>query len=203
MDSTINSILLPLVIENGWLLDREQQPSPHYSAREVDAEISLLVVHNISLPPGQFGGAYITDLFLGKLDPKADPYFKDIHQLKVSAHCLIRRDGHIIQYVSFDDKAWHAGVSSFKGKDKCNDFSIGIELEGTDDIPYTEKQYQQLAQLVAQLQVSYPLIKHEHLVGHCDIAPGRKTDPGDIFDWSYFISCLTQAQVCNNTDKKV
>ncbi len=178
------------VIVNGWLSDVEQIKSPHYSPRELDKPVSLLVVHNISLPPGKFGGRYISDLFLGCLSPDADPYFKDIYQLQVSAHCLIRRDGQIIQYVSFDDKAWHAGISSFEGQEKCNDFSIGIELEGTDSIPYTEHQYLQLVCLVKKLQEYYPLISHNHLVGHCDIAPGRKTDPGESFDWSYFKGLL-------------
>jgi len=142
-------------------------------------------VHNISLPPGQFGGTHITDFFLGKLDHSLDPYFESIYQLRVSAHCLIRRDGHIVQYVSFNDKAWHAGVSNYQGREKCNDFSIGIELEGTDDIPYTTEQYQQLSCLSRALIGSYPELKN-HIVGHSDIAPGRKTDPGAAFDWQYF-----------------
>ena len=179
-------------IDKGWLSEVEHQPSPHFTPREQGQDISLLVVHNISLPPGQFGGPYITDLFLGKLDVKQDPYFEEIYQLQVSAHCLIRRDGEIIQYVSFDDKAWHAGVSRFAGKEKCNDFSIGIELEGTDVEPYTEEQYQQLVCLVQKLQESYPLIVHNNLVGHCDIAPGRKTDPGEAFNWSYFKALLNK-----------
>lgn len=179
-------------IVNGWLSDVDKVKSPHYSPREPETEISLLVVHNISLPPGQFGGPYITDLFLGELSPDADPYFQEIYQLQVSAHCLIRRDGQIIQYVSFDDKAWHAGVSSYEGREKCNDFSIGIELEGTDSIPYTQTQYKQLVCLVKKLQEYYPLIGHNQLVGHCDIAPGRKTDPGESFDWAYFKLVLNQ-----------
>jgi len=178
------------IISDGWLKGAEHQKSPHFSLREPSQEVSLLVVHNISLPPGQFGNNYITDLFLGQLSADAHPYFKDIHQLKVSAHCLIKRDGHVIQYVSFNDKAWHAGVSSFEGRDKCNDFSIGIELEGTDTQAYTTEQYQQLVRLVNKLQASYPLIRHNHIVGHNDIAPGRKTDPGEAFDWPYFLSEL-------------
>ena len=189
------SFSMDYTIEKGWLSKIEHYPSPHFSARESGQDISLLVVHNISLPPGQFGGDYITDLFLGKLDPTQDPYFKSICQLQVSAHCLIRRDGQIIQYVSFDDKAWHAGVSSFEGRDKCNDFSIGIELEGTDIEPYTEAQYQQLVCLVQTLQESYPLIVHNQLVGHCDIAPGRKTDPGQAFNWSYFKALLNKGNI--------
>jgi len=179
-----------LTIKQGWLEQVEVQKSPHFTPRDKAQKISLLVIHNISLPPGKFGGPYISDLFLGKLDKTLDPYFEDIYQLQVSAHCLIRRDGHIIQYVSFDDKAWHAGVSSFKGQERCNDFSIGIELEGTDTLPYTTQQYQQLVSLVKKLQESYPLIGHNNMVGHCDIAPGRKTDPGDSFDWQLFKQLL-------------
>jgi AmpD protein len=186
-----SSVIKPQqVINNGWLSGIEHQVSPHFSLRELDTRIDLLVVHNISLPPAQFGGPYITDLFLGRLDESADEYFQTIAQLKVSAHCLIRRDGHIIQYVSFDDNAWHAGLSSFQGREQCNEFSIGIELEGTDDIPYTKVQYLQLAALVKKLQASYSFISHNNIVGHCDIAPGRKTDPGEVFDWQHFKQCL-------------
>lgn len=183
-------------IANGWLVEAERQVSPHCSARPEGGSINLLVVHNISLPPGKFGGSYITDLFLGRLDARADPYFAQIYQMQVSAHCLILRDGHVVQYVSFNDKAWHAGVSVFEGREQCNDFSIGIELEGTDVEPYTEQQYQKLSVLVNKLQESYPLISHNNIVGHCDIAPERKTDPGKSFDWSYFRQCL--AALSNN-----
>jgi len=176
-------------IVNGWLVNEEQQISPHFSLRDKADKIHLLVVHNISLPPKQFGGGYITDFFLGKLDAKAHPYFEEIAQLKVSAHCLIKRDGHIIQYVSFDDKAWHAGVSSYQGVDKCNDFSIGIELEGADDINYAQAQYHALAQLTKTLQHRYPEIKN-NITGHSDIAPQRKTDPGESFNWQHFYHCL-------------
>lgn len=176
-----------MTIKQGWLEQAEKCISPHYDQREHcdSAEISLLVIHNISLPAKQFGGQYISDLFLGKLDPKAHPSFEEIYQLRVSAHCLIRRDGQIIQYVSFNDRAWHAGVSSYQGKEKCNDFSIGIELEGADDIPYTDEQYQQLSQLTLSLITAYPLIT-DNITGHSDIAPGRKTDPGDAFDWQKY-----------------
>lgn len=176
-------------IKKGWLNTARQQVSPHFSARQDNDEISLLVIHNISLPAGQFGGPFITDLFLGRLDPDIDPSFIDIYQLRVSAHCLIRRDGEIIQYVSFNDKAWHAGVSCFNGRESCNDFSIGIELEGTDNIPYTIKQYQQLVKLTALLIKKHPLIAG-NIAGHCDIAPSRKTDPGDSFDWLFFRNAL-------------
>ena len=174
-------------IKNGWLEQAEKCISPHYDQREHcdNSEISLLVIHNISLPAKQFGGQYISDLFLGQLDPKAHPSFEEIYQLRVSAHCLIRRDGQIIQYVSFNDRAWHAGVSSYQGQEKCNDFSIGIELEGADDIPYTDEQYQQLSQLSLSLLSVYPLIAG-NITGHSDIAPGRKTDPGDAFNWQKY-----------------
>jgi len=181
-----NNLRLNFAIAQGWLLGVEQQKSNFFTPRSFDDKISLLVVHNISLPAGEFGNNHITDLFLGKINVDAHPSFVDIAQLQVSAHCLIRRDGSIIQYVSFDDKAWHAGVSCFDGIDKCNDFSIGIELEGTDDIPYQEAQYQQLAKLTVCLQNTYPLISNKNIVGHCDIAPGRKTDPGQAFNWQNF-----------------
>ena len=186
-----STVIKPLkVINKGWLTGIEHQVSPHFSLRAPDTVVELLVVHNISLPPAQFGGPYITDLFLGRLDASADKYFQAISHLKVSAHCLIRRDGQIIQYVSFDHNAWHAGISSFNGREQCNEFSIGIELEGTDDIPYTDVQYLQLAALVTKLQASYSFISHNNIVGHCDIAPGRKTDPGEAFDWQHFKQCL-------------
>lgn len=177
-------------IKDGWLLNVEQQKSNFYTPRCHTDKISLLVVHNISLPAGQFGGSHITDLFLGKINIDAHPSFADLANVEVSAHCLIKRDGSIIQYVSFNDKAWHAGVSVFNGIDKCNDFSIGIELEGTDDIAYEEIQYQALANLTASIQVSYPLISNQNIVGHCDIAKGRKTDPGESFNWPFFRKTL-------------
>jgi AmpD protein len=176
-------------ISDGWLVNEEHQKSPHFSLRDEKQGVHLLVVHNISLPPAQFGGGYITDFFLGTLDTKAHPYFEEIAQLKVSAHCLITREGKIIQYVSFDNKAWHAGVSSYKGQENCNDFSIGIELEGTDDITYSTEQYQSLAQLSKTLQRHYLEIKN-NIAGHCDIAPQRKTDPGKAFNWQHFRDCL-------------
>lgn len=178
-----------LRIKAGWLNSAEIQRSSHFEPRAKNEAINLLVVHNISLPPGQFGGGHITNFFLGKLDPSIDPYFEDIYNIRVSAHCLIKRDGHIVQYVSFNDKAWHAGVSVYQGREKCNDFSIGIELEGTDDIPYTKAQYQQLSNLSQCLITTYPALKN-NIVGHSDIAPGRKTDPGEAFDWQHFQTLL-------------
>lgn len=178
-----------LSIKKGWLQGVEHSPTSHFTPRELGEAINLLVVHNISLPPGEFGGSYITDLFMGRLDKEAHPYFAEIYQLEVSAHCLIQRDGNIIQYVSFDDKAWHAGVSCYQGRERCNDFSIGVELEGTDELAYTQAQYQVLAELTAALLKTYPEIK-DNIVGHCDVAPGRKTDPGEAFDWPQFQTLL-------------
>lgn len=168
---------------DGWCEQARKVPSPHYNERPVAEDISLLVVHNISLPPGEFGGPWIDDLFLGRLDPAAHPYFAEIGQLRVSAHCLIRRDGEVVQYVPFHLRAWHAGVSSFAGREACNDFSIGIELEGTDTQPFTEPQYRVLAALTQALMARFPAITPERLTGHSDIAPGRKSDPGPCFDW--------------------
>lgn len=176
-------------ISHGWISGIEHHKSPHYTPRDTSANISLLVIHNISLPPKVFGGNYITDFFMGKLDKSADPYFEHIAEMQVSAHCLIQRDGHIVQYVSFEDKAWHAGVSCYQGKEKCNDYSIGIELEGADDIPYTEAQYETLVKVTRLLQKFYPDIDN-HITGHCDIAPERKTDPGRSFNWSKYHQLL-------------
>jgi len=162
--------------------------SPHFDERPDDVRISLLVIHNISLPPGEFGGDWIDDLFMGRLDPDAHPYFRDIAGLKVSAHYLIRRDGTLIQYVDPAKRAWHAGVSSWNGVERCNDFSIGVEMEGADDVPFAEPQYEALAQLVKDLEFRYGKLD---LAGHSDIAPGRKTDPGPWFDWERFRASVT------------
>jgi len=172
-------------VNKGWLVGVRQVPSPHFDCRPDDETPSLLVVHNISLPPGEFGGPWIDALFTGTLDPDAHPFFADIVHLRVSAHCLIRRDGEIVQYVPFDKRAWHAGVSVYKGRERCNDFSIGIELEGTDYLPYTDVQYQQLAKVTRVLIGLYPSIA-SNMTGHSDIAPVRKTDPGPAFDWERF-----------------
>jgi AmpD protein len=188
-----------LTINNGWLQQAEHQLSTFFSLRETQDKISLLVIHNISLPAGSFGGTHITDLFLGQLNADAHPSFDDIAQMKVSAHCLIRRNGSIIQYVSFNNKAWHAGISCFNNREKCNDYSIGIELEGTDNIPYEEAQYQQLSRLTASLQKHYPYITNENIVGHCDIAPIRKTDPGKVFNWPHYRELLQQQTLINNS----
>ncbi|MDD9195275.1 1,6-anhydro-N-acetylmuramyl-L-alanine amidase AmpD [Aliivibrio sp. S3MY1] len=169
-----------------WLNEARHVVSPFYDARLDDEDISLLVIHNISLPPGQFGGPYIEQLFTGTLDPAAHPFFKVIHKFKVSAHCLIRRDGSVIQFVPFNGRAWHAGVSSFAGRARCNDYSIGIELEGTDFTAYTQEQYDSLAAVTNVLQATYPLILDSRITGHQYIAPLRKTDPGLSFHWEKY-----------------
>ncbi|MDR2213593.1 MAG: 1,6-anhydro-N-acetylmuramyl-L-alanine amidase AmpD [Pseudomonadales bacterium] len=158
-------------------------PSPNCDARPDPADISLLVIHGISLPPGEFGGPYIDALFCNQLDAAAHPYFAGIAHLRVSAHLVIGRDGALTQYVPFDCRAWHAGASSFMGRANCNDYSIGIELEGTDELPYTDAQYTQLSAVTRALLRAYPAITPARIAGHCDIAPGRKTDPGPAFDW--------------------
>jgi len=152
--------------------------------------VSLLVIHNISLPAGCFGLPYIEQLFLGTLDTEADPSFAELKGLEVSAHFLIRRDGELRQYVSVDQRAWHAGVSNFAGRSGCNDFAVGIELEGTDDSGFTEAQYHKLITLSQSLRLAYPDITKERIVGHSDIAPGRKTDPGPGFDWQRYLQAL-------------
>jgi AmpD protein len=168
-------------------------PSPNQDERPPGSRIDLLVIHNISLPPGQFGGGWIEDLFLNRLDPEAHPYFRDIHQLRVSSHLLIRRDGETVQYVPLNRRAWHAGASYFDGRERCNDFSIGIELEGDDTTPYTAEQYQQLGRITREIRDLYPEITPDRITGHSDIAPGRKTDPGVVFDWEIFRSALEGA----------
>ena len=175
---------LPFQIDaNGWAADVVRLPSPNFDQRAEGMEIALLVIHNISLPPGQFGGPFIADLFLNQLDYTADPYFDQLKPLRVSAHFLIRRDGTVMQFVSASDRAWHAGASSFCGQERCNDFSIGIELEGTDFEPFEDAQYAALASLTVALKLAYPL---QHVSGHEQIAPGRKTDPGPFFNWAEY-----------------
>jgi AmpD protein len=165
---------------DGWVDAARRVLSPNRDERPAGAEVSLLLIHSISLPPGQFGGDAIERLFTNRLDPRADPSFESVAGLRVSAHFLVRRDGALTQFVSCADRAWHAGVSRWKGRERCNDFSIGIELEGTDERPYTAKQYARLAALVRRLKRSWPI---EDIAGHSDVAPGRKTDPGPSFDW--------------------
>jgi N-acetyl-anhydromuramoyl-L-alanine amidase len=174
----------------GWLRSVRIVPSPNFDPRPPEATIDLLVIHGISLPPDEFGGGYIDQLFTNSLDPDQHPYFRDIVHLRVSAHAFIDRTGAITQYVAFHDRAWHAGASSFCGLSCCNDFSIGIELEGCDDRAYEDAQYQALSRLTALLMRHWPGILPDRVVGHSDIAPGRKTDPGPAFDWERFKSML-------------
>ena len=177
-------------ITEHWLDNAKHVPSPFFNARPDNNDISLLVIHNISLPPAQFGGPYVEQLFLGTLDPNEHPYFETIAGFEVSAHCFIRRDGSVIQFVGFDCRAWHAGVSEFARRDQCNDYSIGIELEGTDSLPYTAEQYDTLVELSNTLLACYPLLSRSRITGHEFIAPHRKTDPGIAFDWRRYKSAL-------------
>ncbi|MEZ5491412.1 MAG: 1,6-anhydro-N-acetylmuramyl-L-alanine amidase AmpD [Gammaproteobacteria bacterium] len=180
----------PSAIQGHVLVQARQIPSPNQSSRSPKSEISLLVIHNISLPPGEFGGNHVDELFCNSLDPNCHPYFAEIAPLRVSAHLLIDRAGDVTQYVPFDQKAWHAGQSCFEGRENCNEFSIGIELEGTDESSFTDAQYQALAEVSGLLMQHYPAITPERIVGHSDIAPGRKTDPGECFDWERYLASL-------------
>ena len=176
--------------QSGWLDAAEILPSTNCDDRPDENDISGIVIHNISLPPGQFGGGWIADLFLNQLDQNAHPYFAEIAHLKVSSHLLIRRDGLIQQFVPFHKRAWHAGVSCWEGRERCNDFTVGIEMEGDDETAFTEEQYQQLAKVSKALFATYPLLSKERITGHEHIAPGRKTDPGPHFDLVYFKQVL-------------
>lgn len=173
-------------IVDHWLHGAHRVESPNYSERPQGTNVDLLVIHNISLPPGKFGGPFISDLFCNQLSPEFDPYFATICDLRVSSHLLIRRDGSVVQYVPFDKKAWHAGRSNFEGREECNEFSIGIELEGTDDVPFDDRQYERLTHVTGLLMERYPGISLERITGHSNIAPGRKTDPGPCFDWARY-----------------
>lgn len=169
---------------DGWLSGAEQIHSPNFDARPQGVEVNLLVLHGISLPAGAFGTPYIDRLFSNQIEGDEAPGFELLKGLRVSTHLLIRRTGELVQYVSLHERAWHAGVSSFDGVERCNDFSIGIELEGSDQIPYREAQYRQLLTVIPLLMAHYPDITRSRIVGHSDIAPGRKTDPGPAFEWS-------------------
>ncbi|MFP4603186.1 MAG: 1,6-anhydro-N-acetylmuramyl-L-alanine amidase AmpD [Halochromatium sp.] len=166
-------------------------PSPNADQRPPGIAPDLLVIHNISLPPGRFGGPWIEQLFQNRLDPSAHPFFARLAGLRVSAHLLIRRDGELLQFVEFERRAWHAGRSAFEGRRECNDYSIGIELEGSDEIPFQPVQYSRLAEVTALIQARYPAITPARITGHQDIAPGRKTDPGPVFDWDRYRALLS------------
>jgi len=173
--------------EQGWFDEARQMPSPNCDARPGDEMPSLVVIHNISLPPGEFGGTAVEELFTNRLDWDAHPYYQGIRGLRVSTHFFVRRDGELIQFVPCSLRAWHAGASQWQGREQCNDFSIGIELEGSDTEPFTDAQYETLTRLTRALQSAYPIAC---IAGHSDIAPGRKTDPGPCFDWPrYRQSC--------------
>ncbi len=175
---------MELTEDGDWLVGARRVLSPNCDERPVPGTVSLIVVHGISLPPGEYGGPWIDDFFRNQLDAGAHPYFAEIAGLRVSSHLLIRRDGEPVQYVPFSRRAWHAGKSRYRGREACNDFSIGIELEGQDETPYEPVQYRQLAEVIQGLRRRYPAIGEQDIVGHTDIAPGRKTDPGPAFDWA-------------------
>ena len=181
---------LGITLSDGWIQQAERLPSPNCNQRPDPSEISLLVIHNISLPPGQFGGGQVQDFFCNKLDCNEHPYFEQLRDVCVSAHLFIDRDGQLIQFVPFHQRAWHAGVSEFDGRDECNDYSIGIELEGTDHDAYTGAQYRQLTRVTRALMQAYPALTRRRICGHRDIAPDRKTDPGPAFDWRKFLGTL-------------
>ena len=164
--------------------------SPNYNHRPDEQDIRLIVIHCISLPAGQFGTPYIQQLFCNQLQPQHHPSFESIVQLQVSAHLVINRQGHINQYVPFNQRAWHAGISCYQGKTGCNDYSIGIELEGTETTPYTDQQYQQLSQIIKTLIKTYPKLSKQQITGHSNIAPQRKTDPGESFDWQRLLKLI-------------
>ncbi len=184
---------LEVDLESGLMREARQIASPNQDARPTGVEADLIVVHGISLPPGEFGGRWIDRLFTNTLPVEVHPYFADVGSLRVSSHLVVDRDGDMTQYVSFMQRAWHAGKSLYHGRDACNDFSVGIELEGTDNIPYEGAQYRALADAVAALCAAYPRLSPDRLVGHSAIAPGRKTDPGPAFDWPHARSLIAAA----------
>ena len=191
-DYTVNA-------ETGLLSPARLCLSPNRDERPTGKPIDLLILHGISLPPGQFGGDEIEALFLNRLDWDAHPYFGEIRGLEVSAHLLIRRDGEIVQFVPFTERAWHAGESNFRGRSRCNDFSIGIELEGEDETPYDDEQYRVLPHVLQALLQAYPNISPREIAGHCDVAPGRKVDPGPAFDWLRLYDALGDSIETNNS----
>jgi AmpD protein len=179
----MNAPLMRIDVADGRLIGVAEVASPNFDARPHGVEIDLLVVHAISLPPGKYGGGYVEKLFSNCLNAEEHPYFAEIRDFKVSAHALIARDGKVTQFVPFTERAWHAGESSFQDKSRCNDYAIGVELEGCDDEPFTPQQYKVLAELTVLIMKAWPAITWERVVGHSDISPGRKTDPGPFFEW--------------------
>jgi len=184
---------LQVNIDNGLMHGVRQVASPNHDLRPSGVDADLIVVHGISLPPGEFGGHWIERLFTNSLPAEVHPYFAEVGGRRVSAHLVVSRDGEVTQYVSFTHRAWHAGESIYEGRKACNDFSVGVELEGTDTLPYEEAQYRALAKIVAALCAAYPLMSADRLVGHSDIAPGRKTDPGPAFDWPHARRLIARA----------
>ncbi len=172
-------------IDSGLMLGVRQVASPNFDGRPPGVEADLIVVHGISLPPGEFGGPWIDRLFTNTLPAEIHPYFAEVCSLRVSSHLVVQRDGTVTQYVRFTDRAWHAGVSVYEGREACNDFSVGVELEGTDTLEYEPVQYRALAEVVAALCAAYPRLSSQRMAGHSDISPGRKTDPGPAFDWPH------------------
>jgi len=182
--------MISIDVESGWIAEARLVRSPNFDERPVNCLPRLIVVHGISLPPGEFGGPWIDHLFCNTLDSSAHPYFREIEGMKVSSHVLIRRDGELVQYVSLHNRAWHAGDSCYRGQNGCNDFSIGIELEGVDDVPYASAQYEMLGNVILAIRKAIPACAKSSVVGHSDIAPGRKTDPGASFDWRHLKKLL-------------
>jgi AmpD protein len=176
--------------QSGLLRGARQVPSPNFDARPGGILPELIVVHGISLPPDRFGGPWIDRLFTNTLPPDEHPYFATIQALRVSSHVLIRRDGEPVQYVPFHERAWHAGASIYQGRERCNDFSVGIELEGADEVPYEAEQYRMLSETIVALCAAYSSLSLSRIAGHSDIAPGRKTDPGPAFDWQRLYALL-------------
>ena len=188
-----NAASVSVDVGRGLITPARQVRSPNQDTRPPGASIDLVVVHGISLPPGEYGGPWVERLFMNTLPPEHHPFFATIRDLRVSAHLFIRRDGELVQFVPFHARAWHAGASSWRHRVACNDFSIGIELEGDDAVPYARAQYQRLAAVVAALRQAYPTLAPDAITGHSDIAPGRKTDPGPAFDWRLLHATLAGA----------
>lgn len=193
---------LGLDVASGLVRGARQVPSPHQDDRPDGAEPTLIIIHGISLPPGFFGGTAIDELFSGRLDTADHPYFLQLAGLKVSSHLLIRRQGEVVQYVPLHRRAWHAGESAWRGQRRCNDFSIGIELEGVDDLPYAPEQYRRLATVIRLLRRRLPSLAQAEIVGHSDVAPGRKTDPGPSFDWPRLRRMLARGATGQRRAKK-
>ena len=184
----------PSIDASGWLVEARRRASPNHDARPVATTIDTLIIHGMTVPPGMFGHGHIEALFTNTLDARRSALFAALAEIRVSAHAVIERTGRLTQYVGFDERAWHAGVSELAGRERVNDFSIGIELEGTDDCVYTPAQYRALIALVRSLRARYPAITRSRVVGHADIAPARKTDPGPAFDWATLFAGLDRSE---------